>query len=225
MFALVDGNNNKVLCETATLPSTPSVSDVNAALGSADKVSVNGNLSNTDGLIVPAGKTLTVSGQLTGTGKITGGGVLNVGDTSAKIPESAVVTPASITTDTNGKGEITLDIKDSVALKAGVVNLADMSDTSNVAWELANKPKHRDSTIARVVKLRLPAASSTAQSPTTVMLTSNNATYNNGSTDPASVDTADGDFYMTVGNALNWVKLAYTGTDNKSYEVTVNFVW
>ncbi len=215
VFALVDGNNNKVLCETATLPNTPSVSDVNAALGSADKVSITGDLSNTDGLVVPKGKTLTVTGKISGTDAITGGGVLNVGNTTDQIPETAVITPTSITADASGKGEITLYIKDSVALKAGNVNMVG-STNSNIAYELG-LPKHAGSTIARVVKVNLPAADTS----TNVTLTSNTV-YSAAGT---IVDTAQGDLYMTIGNAIDWVKLAYTGTDSKSYEVTVNFVW
>ena len=215
VFALVDGSNNKVLCETAALPDTPSVSDVNAALGSADKVSITGDLSNTDGLVVPKGKTLTVTGKISGTDAITGGGVLNVGSTTDRIPETAVITPTSITADAGGRGEITLDIKDSVALKAGIVNMVG-SSYSNIAYELGLE-KHEGSTIARVVKVKLPAA----KKSTNVTLTSNTVYSATG----GIVDSAQGDLYMTIGNAIDWVKLAYTGTDNKSYEVTVKFIW
>lgn len=74
VFALVDGNNNKVLCENITLGSGD---DINVAFGSANNVTTPvTTISSTSPVTVPAGKTLTLTNTvadvsgLKGTGNV-----------------------------------------------------------------------------------------------------------------------------------------------------------
>ena len=220
ILLVVDQKNKLHGGKDMTVGSGATGTDITDALTVADNVTVDDDLDDTDGLVVPAGKTLTVSGTISGTDAITGGGVLKVESTSTdvadRIPESTVIVPTNVTVGDDGKGAVTLDIKDSVALESGVVNMKNGGTFSNVAWELT-QPKHAGSTIARVVKVNLPGATTA----TSVTLTSNSAAYGTTGT---IVDDDEGNLYMTIGNAINWVKLAYTVGD-ESREITVNFVW
>ncbi len=97
VFALVDGNNNKVLCENITLGSGD---DINVAFGSANNVTTPvTTISSTSPVTVPAGKTLTltetvgdVSG-LKGTGNVVVSGSIS-GAYTELVPAPVVADPS-----------------------------------------------------------------------------------------------------------------------------------
>ena len=97
VFALVDGNNNKVLCENITLGSGD---DINVAFGSANNVTTPvTTISSTSPVTVPAGKTLTLTGTVTdvsglkGTGNVVVSGSIS-GAYTQLVPAPVVADPS-----------------------------------------------------------------------------------------------------------------------------------